>query len=475
MSASSLIFEIIGIDHASKEFHKVSSAMEKTEDRSKKLKVAGGIALAALAAGAVEFGKKAVDKFQEVGGETITLQRQLGLTAQQASRLRFAGEETGVTAQQLGTTFGILSKHLSANDKAWKSLGVSTKDAQGKTKSMNDLIPQIADRFAKMQNGPQKTALAMQLFGRSGKDLLPFLNKGAAGIKDLNAESDKYGDTLNQKDTQAVYKNVIAKRQLGAAISGLEIQLGQKLLPIVTSVVAWFTRTVLWFSKLSTTTKDVIKVIVAVVAVIATVVQIVKIWTAVQAALNLVLDANPIGLIIIAVAALAIGLIYAYKHSKTFRDIINGAFHAIAAAGSWMWNKVLKPIFAALVAAFNAAKAAASWVASIAGGGGPSNAAVSNTGQHGGAGGQVSGHVHAGGGPIMAGIPYIINERARESVTFPANGTVHQANITPMMASGRNNDINGSVPLIIQMEGRAVYQGLLTFKRRNGITSMGLA
>jgi phage-related protein len=49
----------------------------------------------------------------------------------------------------------------------------------------------------------------------------------------------------------------------------------------------------------------------------------------VQAALNLVLSLNPIGLVIIAIAGLAAGLIYAYKHSKTFRDIVNGVWASV--------------------------------------------------------------------------------------------------------------------------------------------------
>ena len=54
---------------------------------------------------------------------------------------------------------------------------------------------------------------------------------------------------------------------------------------------------------------------------------------------------GPIGLVIIGVAALAAGLIYAYKHSETFRRIVDGAFKAIGKAASFMWNGVIKPVF----------------------------------------------------------------------------------------------------------------------------------
>lgn len=84
--------------------------------------------------------------------------------------------------------------------------------------------------------------------------------------------------------------------------------------------------------------------------------------TAAQWLMNAAMEANPIGLVVLAIAALAAGLIYAYKHSETFRTIVDGAFQAIAAAGTWMWNNVLQPVFSSLVWAF---QQAAQWVAKL--------------------------------------------------------------------------------------------------------------
>ena len=48
-----------------------------------------------------------------------------------------------------------------------------------------------------------------------------------------------------------------------------------------------------------------------------------RVWTGVQAALDVVMDANPIMLVVIAIAALVAGVIYAYTHFQTFRDAVN--------------------------------------------------------------------------------------------------------------------------------------------------------
>lgn len=57
-----------------------------------------------------------------------------------------------------------------------------------------------------------------------------------------------------------------------------------------------------------------------------------KAATAGQWLLNAALNANPVGLIVIGLVALAAGLVIAYKKSETFRNIVNGVFHAVTGA-----------------------------------------------------------------------------------------------------------------------------------------------
>src|SRR5690554_416281 len=63
-------------------------------------------------------------------------------------------------------------------------------------------------------------------------------------------------------------------------------------------------------------------------------------WTAVQWLLNVALSANPIGIIIVAVAALVAGIILLWKNSETFRNIVTGAFNAVWSAIKFVWDWV---------------------------------------------------------------------------------------------------------------------------------------
>jgi TP901 family phage tail tape measure protein len=75
-----------------------------------------------------------------------------------------------------------------------------------------------------------------------------------------------------------------------------------------------------------------------------------KVMAAAQAALNMVMDANPIVLIVIALAALVAGLVYAYNHSEAFRRIVQAAFHAVEQAAVSVWH-TLQSIWSAVAGA----------------------------------------------------------------------------------------------------------------------------
>lgn len=67
-----------------------------------------------------------------------------------------------------------------------------------------------------------------------------------------------------------------------------------------------------------------------------------KAWSVAQAALNIVLDANPIGLIVIAIAGLVAGIIYAYNHCQTFRDIVKDVWDWIKKFAEWIGGEFMK-------------------------------------------------------------------------------------------------------------------------------------
>ncbi|MEV5131661.1 hypothetical protein AB0K87_14435 [Streptomyces sp. NPDC053705] len=83
--------------------------------------------------------------------------------------------------------------------------------------------------------------------------------------------------------------------------------------------------------------------------------------------LNAAMRANVIGLIVTAIIALVVGLIYAYQNCETFRNIVQGAWEGIKATVSFVWNSILKPIVDGLVVGFKAMADAAVWLWGVLG------------------------------------------------------------------------------------------------------------
>jgi hypothetical protein len=87
-----------------------------------------------------------------------------------------------------------------------------------------------------------------------------------------------------------------------------------------------------------------------------------KLWTIAQLALDVALNANPIGLIVVAVGALIAAVVLAYNHVGWFHTAVVAAWNGIKTAAQFVWNSVLKPVFGALVTAVQAVATAALWL-----------------------------------------------------------------------------------------------------------------
>ena len=90
--------------------------------------------------------------------------------------------------------------------------------------------------------------------------------------------------------------------------------------------------------------RSVISTVASRVAMVASTVAA-KAMAAAQWLLNAAMSANPIGLVIIAIIALVAAVVIAYKKSETFRKIVDAALRAVGAAGKWLWENALKPVF----------------------------------------------------------------------------------------------------------------------------------
>ncbi|MBK7823597.1 MAG: phage tail tape measure protein [Tessaracoccus sp.] len=166
--------------------------------------VAAGAGLAVLGKQAKDFAVESVAAFTTVGKEAGALQRVMGGSIEEASGMRGMFKLAGLDADAAGKSMGLFSKSIVNNGEAFAGMGIAVRDAGGQLRPTNDILKDTAEKFQQMPAGAEKTALALELFGKSGTSMLPFLNRGAEGLTALEQKTAEYGLTLSKVDREAI-------------------------------------------------------------------------------------------------------------------------------------------------------------------------------------------------------------------------------------------------------------------------------
>lgn len=195
-----------------------------------------GVATAAL----ISLTKNAIDYADHLND----LNQRLGISAEALSGWAYAAQQTGTDIDALGRGLKLLSKNMaealdpkSQQSSLFKALGVDVKDAKGNLRSLEEVLPDIASKFKELDNATTEAALAQQLFGKSGTDLLEFLNQGEDGLEAMRLRASELGVELNDSTLKAAdeFNDKIA--DLKSLALGAGLQLAAELLPALTKIV----------------------------------------------------------------------------------------------------------------------------------------------------------------------------------------------------------------------------------------------
>jgi hypothetical protein len=210
--------------------------------------------LAALAKGAID----TADDFAKMSAKT-------GASVEQLSKFKQAADLGGSSIEEVGNSMLKLNRALGTGEgpaiEALKTLGINANDANGKLKSTDAIMLEVADKFKAMPDGANKSALAMQLFGKSGANMIPMLNGGSKAIDGLNA-------TMSTKFAKAaeVFNDRITTIQ--AKLMELGVQLADVLMPVFNGLMSLIETIVSGISKLPGPIQAIILSVVALTAVL---------------------------------------------------------------------------------------------------------------------------------------------------------------------------------------------------------------
>jgi hypothetical protein len=225
-------------------------AIKAQAESMKKLETAAGSAKDSLKQFAIGFAaafsvsavisgfKGAIDAMDALNDKS----GQLGISAENLQEWNHAATMSGASAEDMEKGIIGLSKSMAGMDnatdkstKALKAFGVTATD------SVDAALTKIAEGFSKLEDGPRKTALAMDIFSKSGAKLIPTLNEGAEGIAKLKKEAHDLGLVISDSAVQAAARLNDDLDRLSKTAAAVGMQITEGLLPALQTIATTLT------------------------------------------------------------------------------------------------------------------------------------------------------------------------------------------------------------------------------------------
>lgn len=238
MANQNLKITIGAIDKTQRAFRSVGRGLSKV--KSSVLSVQG--AVAALGAGL------ALREFAQQIDELAKQSGMLGLTVNQLQQLQFAASQTGVTTAELNKGLERFSRSISeastgigVGKRSFEALGVTLAKSDGSLKSTDELLAEVADRFAQVKDPADRVRIAIDLFGRSGGGLVNTLKDGSAGLKALGEDFNAVTIQLTGPQASAVEEANDLFDKLGRTFASIGQQITSFLLPALAGIAEMLT------------------------------------------------------------------------------------------------------------------------------------------------------------------------------------------------------------------------------------------
>ena len=296
----------------------------------------------------------------------------LGYSAEDTALAIGLMANAGIKSSQAGTSLRKMMTELQGEIKisgdALGDVTIQTTNADGSMRDLGDILSDCRGAFSKLTESEKaqaaealvgKTAMSgfLAIMSASDEDV----NKLAGAISNCDGASQKMADTMQDNLEGQLTK-------LKSALQELAISFGEILIPVVREIVEHVQHFVDWLNSLGEGTKKVIVKIMLfaaaigpvliivgkVISAVGTIMTIVpKVVSAVKAvktgltALHAVMMANPIFLIIAAIAALVAAFIYLWNNCEEFREFWINLWENIKEIAVTVWNAI-KDFFAAL-------------------------------------------------------------------------------------------------------------------------------
>ena len=202
-------------------------------------------AVTAATAAAVTVGKEFIEAANDVaayGDEVDKTSQKLGISAQAYQEWDYVMQLAGTDMSSMTTGFKTLTNHIAdataGSEDAiamFESVGISLTDLQNM--STEDIFAATVAGLQEMEEGADRSALAVDLFGKSGQNMAALFNMTNEETEEAIALANEYGMVMSDDAVQASADYTDALTTLENTFTGLKNNLMSQFLPSITTVM----------------------------------------------------------------------------------------------------------------------------------------------------------------------------------------------------------------------------------------------
>lgn len=302
----------------------------------KKHQRAIGVGMAAVGTAIVGMATASVVSFAKIGDEVAKMAKRTGFSTEALSELRHAANLSGASLQGLEKASRTLAGAildagfgLETYVRVFAQLGLTYE--QLAVLKPEDQFLKVLGALAEVTNESERAALATDLFGRAGTQLLPMLADGTMGLAEMRAEAHELGIVFSAEAAKSAEEITDALSQLKSGLQGVAFAIAESLLPIIEPLIDRTTEVVKEMGGWAKENETLVKVITGAGGLLIGLGGLLLILPKLQVAIVALghtlktLLLNPIVALIAALALLGFGINALVKHHTDWNKIVEAS------------------------------------------------------------------------------------------------------------------------------------------------------
>ncbi len=199
-------------------------------------------ALAAVVVGLVAGFAKLTVETAQAADEILTLAQTTGLTTDQIQELRYAEELLDVSTETITGSMTKMIRNMNnarmgskQSEEAFNALRIRIKDSNGELRDSEQVFGEVIDKLGRMKNETERDAIAMQLFGRSARELNPLIEAGSGALKEFAKEAHEMGYVMSGNTLESFGALDDAMQRFNNQTTAFKNSIAMVLLPVLTA------------------------------------------------------------------------------------------------------------------------------------------------------------------------------------------------------------------------------------------------